>query len=477
MMHSGNKMKFRRNFKPKLFTIHSSLFTNIVFALFLTTGATMANSLPKYYTETLDNKMEVVAIPMDNGSGVITTDIYYKVGSRNEILGKTGIAHMLEHMSFKATKKYKAGEFDRIVKSHGGVNNASTGFDKTHYYIKTASKNLGMTLELFSELMHNLSLKDEEFQKERDVVAEERRWRTDNNPLGYLYFRIFNMQFVYHPYHWLPIGFMQDIQSWTIDDIRNFYQRYYQPENAILIVSGDIEPKTVFTEAQNYFGKIENKRKIPKVTAIEPKNDGAKHAILHKENNKVDTLAITYAIPNFEDDDQVALSAISELLSSGKSSRLEKNLVNDKHMVNMVTAYNMQLKDPGVFLIMALCNPGVEAESVEKEILVELDRLKKGDVTQEELDKLKINAKADFIYSLESSSNVASLFGEYLAKGNIKPLLEYEEKLDKLTVKEISRVAKKYFDNDYATTVILKKAERPSEKQIEKVSKTKQEEQ
>ena len=419
----------------------------------------MANSLPKYFTKTLENKMEVVVIPMDNDSGVITTDIYYKVGSRNEIMGKSGIAHMLEHMSFKASKKYKAGEFDKIVKSHGGVNNASTGFDMTHYYIKTASKNLGMTLELFSELMHNLSLKDEEFQKERDVVAEERRWRTDNNPMGYLYFRIFNMQYVYHPYHWLPIGFMQDIQSWSIDDIRDFYQRYYQPENAILIVSGDIKPEVVYTEAEKYFGSIPNKHKVPKVTAAEPENDGVKRAILQKDNNKVDTLAITYAIPNFEDDDQVALSAISELLSAGKSSRLEKNLVNDKHLVNMVTAYNMQLKDPGVFLIMALCNPGVKAETAEKEILIELERLKNGDVTQEELDKLKITAKADFIYSLESSSSVASLFGEYLSKGNIKPLLEYEEKLDKLTVEEISRVAKKYFDNDHSTTVILKKAD------------------
>lgn len=425
----------------------------------------MAHSLPQYFTKTLENKMEVVVIPMDNGSGVITSDIYYRVGSRNEIMGKSGIAHMLEHMSFKATKKYKAGEFDTIVKSHGGVNNASTGFDMTHYYIKTASKNLGMTLELFSELMHNLLLKDEEFQKERDVVAEERRWRTDNNPLGYLYFRIFNMQYTYHPYHWLPIGFMQDILSWKIEDIQEFYHRYYQPENAILIVSGDIKPETVYSEAERYFGSIKNRHTIPKVTAIEPKNDGFKRAILHKENNKVDTLAITYAIPNFEDDDQVALSAISEILSAGKSSRLEKNLINEKHLVNMVTAYNMQLKDPGVFLIMALCNPGIKAEEAEKEILAELERLKDGDVTQEELNKLKINAKADFIYSLESSSNVASLFGEYLSKGNIKPLLEYEDKLDRLTVEEITRIAKKYFDNTSATTVILREAD-------EKINKT-----
>ena len=437
-------------------TSNRTLF-KIVLMLLITTGVTMGNSLPEYFTKTLKNKMKIVVIPMDNGSGVITSDIYYRVGSRNEVMGKSGIAHMLEHLSFKSTKKYKAGEFDTIVKSHGGVNNASTGFDKTQYFIKTDAKNLGMTLDLFSELMHNLLLKDDEFQKEREVVAEERRWRTDNNPLGYLYFRIFNMQFTYHPYHWLPIGFMQDIQSWTIEDIREFYHKYYQPENAILIVAGDIKPDVVYKEAEKYFGKIKNEHKIPEVTAKEPKNDGAKRAVLYKNNNKVDTLAISYQIPNFEHKDQVALSAISEILSGGKSSRLEKSIVYDKQLANMVTAYNMELKDDGVFLIMALCNNNIKAETIEKEILFELDRLKKGDITKKELDKLKINAKADFIYSLESSSSVASLFGDYFAKGNIKPLLSYEDELEKLTIKEISRVAKKYFDNNHSTTVILKK--------------------
>jgi len=430
-----------------------------ILGLILVSGALMANSLPKHFTKTLDNGLEVVVIPMDNDSGVITTDIYYKVGSRNEVMGKSGMAHMLEHLSFKSTKKLKEGEFDVIVKSRGGVNNAATGFDQTHYYIKTASKNLGMTFDLFSELMHNLKLTDEEFQKERDVVAEERRLRTDNNPMGYMYFRIFNTHFVYHPYHWLPIGFMEDIQSWKIEDIRDFYHRYYQPNNATLIVAGDIDPKVVFSESEKYFGKIQNKHKIPKVTAVEPKVDGAKRAILHKESNKVDTLAIVYSIPNFEHEDQLVLSAISQILSSGKSSRFEKKLVQEKQLVNQIYGYNMEMKDPGVFLIMALCSPGIEPETVEKEILSELEKIKNGDVTQAELDKVKINTKAEFIYSLESSNSVASLYGDYYVKGNIKPLLEYEEKLDKITLKDISDIAKKYFDHDLSTTVILKKQE------------------
>lgn len=428
-----------------------------VLTLFFIGGALMANSLPKHFTKTLDNGLQVVVIPMANNSGVISTDIYYKVGSRNEIMGKSGMAHMLEHLAFKSTDKLKEGEFDEIVKSRGGMNNAATGFDKTHYYIKTASKNLEMTFDLFAELMHKLKLTDEEFQKERDVVAEERRLRTDNNPMGYMYFRLFNTHYTYHPYHWLPIGFMEDILSWNIEDIRTFYKQHYQPNNAILIVAGDTNKELVFKQAEKYFGNIKNEQKIPKVSAIEPKTDGSKRAILHKESNKVDTLAIAYPIPNYEHEDQVVLSAISHILSSGKSSRFERKLVHEKKLVNQIYGYNMEMKDPGIFLIMALCSNGVEPQEVEKEVLLELEKLKKGDVSQSELDKVKINTKAEFIYSLESSSSVAGLYGDYYVKGNIQPLLEYEDKLDKITLQNISDTAKKYFDHNLSTTVILKK--------------------
>ena len=174
LLSSQNKKSIAEQYLPSLLTPHSSLLTKAVLTLLLITGTLMANSLPKHYTKTLDNGLQVVVIPMDNDSGVITTDIYYKVGSRNETMGKSGMAHMLEHLSFKSTDKLKEGEFDMIVKSRGGVNNAATGFDKTHYFIKTATQNLPMTLELFAELMSNLKLTDEEFLTERDVLAEDR---------------------------------------------------------------------------------------------------------------------------------------------------------------------------------------------------------------------------------------------------------------------------------------------------------------
>lgn len=415
-------------------------------------------NLPKYYEQILDNGLKVVAIPMDNDTGVITTDIFYNVGSRDEIMGKSGIAHMLEHLNFKSTKNLKAGEFDKIVKGFGGVNNASTGFDYTHYYIKSSSKNLDKSLELYAELMANLTLKDEEFQPERDVVAEERRWRTDNSPMGYLYFRLFNNTYIHHPYHWTPIGFMSDIQNWNINDIKDFHDKFYTPNNAILLVAGDITKEEVFKTAKKYFKKIKNKypKRDDKLHTIEPKQDGAKRIIVRKDS-QVQMLAINFHIPNYLHKDQVALSALSELLSSGKSSKLNELLIDKKQLVNTIYAYNMELKDPGVYLFLAVCNPGVNAKDVEELIWKEIDKIKSGDVKKSEIDKIKINTKSDFIFSLESSSSVASLYGSYMIRGDITPLMNYEENINNIKKDDIINAAKKYLTKGNSTTVILKK--------------------
>lgn len=419
----------------------------------------MATSLPHYETKTLSNGLQVVAIPMDNHSAVISTDIFYKVGSRNEVMGKSGIAHMLEHMNFKSTKNLKAGEFDEEVKSIGGLNNASTGFDHTHYYIKSSSANLGKSLDLFAELMQNLNLKDEEFQPERNVVAEERRWRTDNNPMGYLYFRLFNSAYVYHSYHWTPIGFMNDIQTWSLKDIQDFHKTYYQPKNAILVVTGDIKPATVFEEAQKHFESVPNTVDIPTMKIVEPEQDGARRVIVHKES-EVEMLAISFPIPNFQHADQPKLSAISELLSSGKSSRLYRKLVDEKRLVNQIHAYNMETIDPGVFLFLAIANKGVTAEAIEKELWKEIKAIQSKPVKKAELDKIKINTRADFIYSLESSTSVAELFGSYLARGDITPLERYETSINALTPSDIQETASRYFNVDKSTTIILRKGQK-----------------
>ena len=419
----------------------------------------MSASLPNYQTQTLDNGLQVVVIPMENNTNVISTDIFYKVGSRNEVMGKSGIAHMLEHMNFKSSENLKAGEFDDVVKGMGGVSNASTGFDYTHYFIKSSSKNLPKSLDLFGELMENLKLQDDEFQPERNVVAEERRWRTDNSPLGYMYFRLFNNAYLYHPYHWTPIGFMGDIQNWSLEDIKSFHETFYQPKNAIVIVTGDVKADDVFKLAKEKFDKIKNSKDIPKVHMVEPKQDGAKRVVVYKET-EVEMLALTYHIPNFQHKDQPALSAISEILSSGKSSRLYQSLVNEKRLANQIYAYNMENIDPGLFIFMAVCNPGVSAEEAEKEILSQIEELKTKRVDDKELEKVKIGTKADFIYSLESSASVSNLFGGFLARGDLEPLMSYEDNINALSTEDLQEAAMKYFDETQSTTVILRKGDK-----------------
>ena len=464
----------------------------IALTYLFTIGILMASTLPPYKTKTLKNGLQVVVIEMRNNSKVITTDVFYKVGSRNEVMGKSGIAHMLEHLNFKSSKNLKSGEFDEIVKGYGGMNNASTGFDFTHYFIKSSSGNLDKSLGLFSELMENLNLLDEEFQPERNVVAEERRWRTDNNPMGYLYFNLFNNAYVYHPYHWTPIGFMNDIQNWSIDDIRSFHSKYYRPNNAIIVVAGDVSAEEVFSSTEKHFEKIKNAQsrndnKTVSKTAEhivsdfltlekseekviekkddehkhfkEPKQNGAKRVIVHKDT-EVEMLAIAYHIPDFKHEDQSALTAISELLSSGRSSRLYKILIHEKQMANQVYAYNMENIDPGLFLFIAVANPKVSAEAIEREILTVLHEIKTKKVSKDELDKIKINTTSDFIYSLESSSSVADLYGSFLARGSIEPLLKYEENVLKLKPKDIKNIAQKYFKSENSTTIILRKEEK-----------------
>ncbi|MDR2034286.1 MAG: insulinase family protein [Helicobacteraceae bacterium] len=415
----------------------------------------MAHSLPQIEIRTLKNGLTVAAVAMNNDTGVISVDVFYKVGSRNEIMGKSGIAHMLEHMNFKSSKNLKAGEFDRIVKGFGGVTNASTGFDYTHYFIKTATQNLDRSLELFAELMQNLNLKNEEFQPERKVVYEERRWRTENSPIGTMYFELFNLAFSRHPYHWTPIGFASDIESWTIDDIKEFHSLWYQPQNAILLVAGDFKSQELFKLAEKRFGGIKNKSgEIKKIDIVEPEQRGARRSIINKDS-EVETLMIAWKIPAFDHADIPALNALASLLSDGQSSRLQEKLIDKLRLVNSVSAYAMELSDPGLFVVAAVCNSGIKAEEVEKEILDQIAAIVKKEPSQKEVDKIKIIARSEFIQSLESSDSLAGIFGDYLAKDNLTPLLNYEKEIEAINAKAIQSAAY-YLVADRSTTIILR---------------------
>ncbi|CUU69948.1 M16 family metallopeptidase [Campylobacter hyointestinalis] len=412
--------------------------------------------LPKFKKITLENEFEIYHTPLNLGSNVISIDLFYKVGSRNETMGKSGIAHMLEHLNFKSTKTRKAGEFDEIVKGFGGVNNASTGFDYTHYFIKCSNANLDKSLELYADIMENLALKDDEFQTERDVVLEERRWRTDNNPIGLMYFRLFNNAFIYHPYHWTPIGFFRDIENWNIEDIKAFWRTYYQPKNAFLMITGDCDEKTAFEYGIKHFSKIKNKKDIPNFYFKEPDQNGEKKVILHKDSD-VEMLGLAYKIPPFNHKDQIELGALSNYLSSGKSSILQKKLMDELNLVNQIYAYPIDCKDEGLFVFLAVCNPEIDASKVEKELLNLIEQTKQELIGDDELFKIKNSLRSDLVYSLTSASKLANLYGSYIARGDIEPLYELENASEILSSQSIKDIANRYFVSKNLTTIILKK--------------------
>lgn len=411
--------------------------------------------IPKYYKKTLKNGLQIVAVPYGDKTKVVSVNIFYKVGSKDEFMGKSGIAHMLEHLNFKSTKNLKAGEFDKIVNSFGGSNNAATGFDYTNYYIKCANKNLDKSLYLFSELMANLKLKDSEFQTERKVVLQEQKMRVENDPHGFLYFKMFSNLYEYSSYHWMPIGFSEDIKHWNIKDIREFHDRYYSPNNAILVVAGDISKDEVFKLAKKHFKNIKNKYpKPPKRNhMIEPIIKSEKNAIYYK-NVRVESFIVAYRVPKTNAKTQAALDMIGEILSSGKSSKLYKPLMQDKQLSTSFYAYNMELEQESVFLFFAKANINVDANIIKDEFFKAIKAIKTTLVKQETIDKIRKNNKKDFVLSLQSASSLSDTFGSYLIKNNINSLYNYEKNINSITPKFIQKVANEYLK--YPTTIILK---------------------
>lgn len=413
--------------------------------------------IPKFSKKILKNGMEIYCVPFANGSNVVSVDLIYKVGSRNETMGKSGIAHMLEHMNFKSTKNHKSGEFDKIIKEFGGVNNASTGFDYTHYFVKCASQNFKICLELYADIMQNLNLLDEEFQTERDVVLEERLWRTDNDPFGYMFFRLYNTAFLYHPYHWTPIGFKDDIKNWKIQDIKQFHKIFYQPQNSFLIVCGDIDEEDVFESVENYFGDIKNSVEIPSNHKVEPSQDGEKSAIIYKETD-VEYLAMAYKIPPFSSKDTLILEAITLLLGVGKSSIFEKSLVDEKMILSNVECFLMSSLDENLLIIFGVCNPEISAKIAKKEILKILEN--KLTIDDEDILKVKNLMISDFVYSFDSASKISSIFADFIVKSKLEEIYEMKDRIKNITKDQILSVYEKYFDRKNLTTLILKNSKK-----------------
>jgi zinc protease len=426
-----------------------SLWNLLIFLLILSLPSVgQAAKVEKVEEVILPNGLKIVLLE-EHKAPVVTFQVWYKVGSRNEITGKTGLSHLLEHMMFKGTPKYGKGEFSRIVAKNGGTENAFTGNDYTAYFENFASDRIELSLELESDRMQNLLIDPKEFQLEREVVKEERRTRTDDDPYSFLIENLYAIAFLVHPYQAPVIGWMSDLDSLTRDDAFEYYKRYYQPNNATVVVVGDFNTKTLLPKIKAAFEKISKGPEPPKYIPPEPPQLGERRTIVKREAQLPFVFA-TFHTPNYKSADTYALTVLSNILSSGKSSRLYRSLVYQQQIaLDAGGHYDGLTADPELFYVYATARPQVSPDEIEEALTDEISRLQAEPVSNQELQKAKNQIEAEFILGSDSNFYRAMRIGtaETVGAGH-EYVTRFVENIRNVTAQDILRVAQKYLIED-----------------------------
>jgi len=431
------------------------------------TGQHIAEAVVTQYQ--LDNGMQVV-VKQDHRSPVVVHQVWYKIGSNFEQNGNTGISHMLEHMMFKGTETHEPGEFSKIVARLGGKENAFTSTDYTAYYQVVGKQHLERVMELEADRMRNVVVSDEEFYKERDVVAEERRWRVEDKPGSKLYEQFKASAFMNSPAHHPIIGWMSDVENWKAEDARAWYQKWYAPNNAILVVVGDVQPDKVYELAKQYYGVYEPEAITPPKPQIEIAQEGERRITLKAktELTKVymgfHTPTLVTAKTDTEKQEVYALSVLASILDGDDSSRIAKNLVRKANVVVGAGAgYDGTDRLTTLFTFSATAAEGKSPKDVEEAIWAEIEKLKQQPVTKLELERVLAQSEAQYIYHQDSIQSQATVLGSLLSVGLPADLLDnWVENLRKVTPEQVQAVAKKYLHRDKQTVaVLLPKTESP----------------
>lgn len=396
---------------------------------------------------TLPNGLRVVSL-LDNSSPTVSIHVWYNVGSKDDPQGRSGFAHMFEHMMFKSTKNMKSEMMDRLTEDVGGYNNASTYDDFTNYYEVVPSNYLEPLLWAEAERMVNLNVDEKNFASERDVVKEEFRQRILANPYGMLFGQyIEKLSFSTHPYRRPGIGNLDELSAATPSDARAFYQMYYRPDNAVLIVVGDFDPVKFDAWTNKYFGKIKtNKSAIPRVTAIEPERTEEKRHIMTAPNVPFPAVAITYLAPSSKDADVPALRIAETILANGESSRLYQSLVY-KQQIAQEAGFSADIRvDRGLLYFYAIGSEGKTADELEKSLLAELALVQKSPVTANELAKAKNQLITRTLQEREQNDGKALAIERAIAYyGDANAVNTDIQKLQAVTIADVQRVMKKYF--------------------------------
>ncbi|HEY6301192.1 MAG TPA: pitrilysin family protein [Candidatus Binatus sp.] len=391
--------------------------------------------------QTLANGLRVLVLE-NHKAPLATFNVFYRVGSRNEQFGKTGLSHLCEHLMFKGTKKLGPEEFSQIIQQNGGEDNAFTESDFTDYFETINKNHIDVPITLEADRMGNFEPKD--FDKEKHVVLEERRMRTEDNPEDALDEMVRAAAYVAHPYHWPVIGWFHDVDGLTLDDAMAYHKIYYSPQNALIVAVGDFDSDQVLKLISEAFAGVKNGPKPPPLTDLEPPQDGTRRVELKHAAN-LPAFEEAYHVPNIVSPDAYALEIASEILSDGQSSRLYKKLVVEKQMVVDIGAgYDMTSFDPGLFVVSAQMRPGIKAADTQVEVEKELTAMREAPVGAEELQKAKNLEQAQFVFGQDSVMREAEMLGVYEMLGDYHMVDKYLDGIDKVTAADVQRVAKTY---------------------------------
>jgi zinc protease len=403
---------------------------------------------------TLPNGLKVLLLE-DHKAPVAVMQVWYRVGSRNEQVGKTGLSHLLEHLMFKGTKKVGPEEYSKIIQHNGGNDNAFTSDDSTTYFATIASDRLPVVIDLEADRMQNLTFDDSQFTPELHVVMEERRLRTDNNPVGALFELISSVAYTAHPYRWPTIGWMNDLTQATREDALGYYRAYYTPGNAFVICVGDFSSEALRKQIQDAFGPVPAGTLPSAVRAVEPEQQGERRAVLKREA-QLPFVVQAYHVPNLSSKDGPALEVLSAVLSGGKSARLYQQLVYRKRLARDVGAgYELTSADPGLFTVYGQPLPGKTAAMLERELLAQIARLQKEPVGEHELTKVKNGLESAFVLGQDSLFYQGMVLGQYEVAGDWRLIDTYVPSIQAVTADDVMRVASFYLVPTNRTAAIL----------------------
>jgi zinc protease len=428
--------------------------TVFVLLLFFSAGASGAGLVDKAFETELDNGLKVILLE-NRKAPVVSFHVWYRAGSRHDPWGKSGLAHLFEHLMFKGTKKVSGEEFTRTIQKNGGNYNAFTSYDFAGYFETLASDRIEIAVDLESDRMQNLAFTDKEFETERKVVMEERRLRTEDDPKARLMEEVTAAAFRAQPYQWPVIGWMSDLERITVEDARSHYERYYHPANAFIVVAGKFQKEELLQTLGQFFGAVPAKPKPPHPLYKDPPQSGERRIYLRKEA-KLPFVVMGHHVPTLGHPDCYTLEVIAAMLSSGKSSRFHQNLVREKGLVVSANAHNPLLSiDPDLFRVSAEALPKKDICEVEEALVREMERLQDEEVEERELEKVKNRVEASFVFGQDSLFMQAMFLARFEIAAHWKEIENYIPRVREVSPEDIRRVARQYLVPENRTVGLL----------------------